>query len=153
MKIFFDTEFMEDGTLIELLSIGMIREDGETLYLEYLDADLTHANDFVVQNVLPHMKGPKFSLETIRRIVTTFCGDAPEFWADYCSYDWIVLCQLFGTMMDLPLGWPTYCNDIQTYKLIEGIEKFPKLEIVEHHALEDAKEVKFRYEYMKGTSE
>ena len=29
MKIFFDTEFIEDGKTIELLSIGLVREDGK----------------------------------------------------------------------------------------------------------------------------
>ena len=32
MKIFFDTEFIEDGKTIDLISIGMVREDGETYY-------------------------------------------------------------------------------------------------------------------------
>lgn len=36
-----------------------------------------------------------------------------EFYADYCSYDWVVFCWLFGKMIDLPKGFPMYCNDIQ----------------------------------------
>lgn len=32
MKIFYDTEFLEDGRTIEPISIGMVREDGRTLY-------------------------------------------------------------------------------------------------------------------------
>lgn len=30
-QVFFDTEFIEDGRTIELLSIGMVRDDGRTL--------------------------------------------------------------------------------------------------------------------------
>jgi hypothetical protein len=32
VKIYFDTEFLEDGTTIRLISIGLIREDGKSLY-------------------------------------------------------------------------------------------------------------------------
>ena len=37
----------------------------------------------------------------------------PEFYAYYADYDWVVFCQLFGTMMDLPTGFPMYCNDLK----------------------------------------
>ncbi len=37
----------------------------------------------------------------------------PEFWAYYADYDWVVFCQLFGTMMDLPKGFPMYCLDLK----------------------------------------
>ena len=33
MKIFYDTEFIENGRTIELISIGMVAEDGRELYL------------------------------------------------------------------------------------------------------------------------
>ena len=39
MKIFFDTEFIEDGKTIDLLSIGAVRDDGETYYAEPAEAD------------------------------------------------------------------------------------------------------------------
>lgn len=32
MRIYYDTEFVEDGNTVDLLSIGMVREDGATLY-------------------------------------------------------------------------------------------------------------------------
>jgi len=37
----------------------------------------------------------------------------PQFYADYADYDWVLFCSLFGTMMDLPAGFPMFCNDIQ----------------------------------------
>jgi len=37
----------------------------------------------------------------------------PEFYAYYADYAWVVFCQLFGTMMDLPKGFPMYCNDLK----------------------------------------
>jgi hypothetical protein len=48
---------------------------------------------------------------TIAREIVDFVGPSPEFWAWYADYDWVALCQLYGTMMDLPDGWPMYCRD------------------------------------------
>jgi len=36
-----------------------------------------------------------------------------EFYAYYADYDWVVFCQLFGTMNDLPKGFPVYCIDLK----------------------------------------
>lgn len=37
----------------------------------------------------------------------------PEFYAYYADYDWVVFCWLFGKMMDLPEGFPKYCQDLK----------------------------------------
>ncbi len=37
----------------------------------------------------------------------------PVFYAYYSAYDWVLFCSLFGTMMDLPKGFPMYCNDLK----------------------------------------
>jgi hypothetical protein len=37
----------------------------------------------------------------------------PEFYGYYCDYDWVVFCQLFGKMIDLPKGFPMYCFDLK----------------------------------------
>lgn len=37
----------------------------------------------------------------------------PEFYAYYADYDWVVFCWLFGKMMDLPTGFPMFCNDLK----------------------------------------
>jgi len=39
--------------------------------------------------------------------------DKPEFYAYYADYDWVVFCWLFGKMIDLPDGFPTYCKDLK----------------------------------------
>lgn len=151
MKIFFDTEFIEDGKTIELISIGAIAEDGRTFYAENSEVDLSKANDFVKKFVIPELDDSHgFTKADIKKDFVNFCGYHPEFWADYCSYDWIVLCQLFGSMMKLPKDWPMYCNDIQTFKLLKRVGDFPYSDYVAHNALNDAKEVKARYEYLEG---
>jgi hypothetical protein len=55
VKYFFDTEFIEDGRTIELLSIGMVAEDGRELYRENSEAPISLANDFVKEHVFPHL--------------------------------------------------------------------------------------------------
>jgi len=36
-----------------------------------------------------------------------------EFYSYYADYHWVVFCWLFGSMMDLPKGFPMYCNDLK----------------------------------------
>lgn len=96
----------------------------------------------------------------------------PEFYAYYADYDWVVFCWLFGRMIDLPKGFPMYCNDLkqtldekQQEVLKDAIQRkrdkldeldykwkdlkehrdYPK-QIDEHNALEDAK---WNYELYK----
>ena len=135
MRIWFDTEFIEDGKTIDLLSIGMVREDGATFYAEPEETDRTRAGDWVKQNVIPHLSGPVLPRDVIRKGLITFAGESPQFWAYYASYDWVALCQLFGTMMDLPKGWPMYVRDLK--QLAGNVPLIPQTS-QEHNALADA---------------
>lgn len=64
---------------------------------------------------------------------------APQFWGYYADYDWVALCQLFGTMMDLPKGWPMYCRDLKQWADMLGNPRLPEQPEGEHHALQDAR--------------
>lgn len=140
MRIFLDTEFIEDGKTIDLISIGMVREDGLVLYIESGECKLQLANPWVRQKVLPHLIGDKSSRADIAQHILNFVGnEKPEFWAYYAAYDWVVLCQLFGTMMDLPQGWPMYCKDIKQLCDSIGNPQLPDMPEKAHNALEDAK--------------
>lgn len=55
MKFFFDTEFIENGSTIDLISLGMVREDGKELYFQIDTCDFTKASDWVWRNVCPHL--------------------------------------------------------------------------------------------------
>lgn len=37
----------------------------------------------------------------------------PELYGYYADYDWVLFCSLFGTMMDLPKGFPMHCRDLK----------------------------------------
>lgn len=55
----YDTEFLEDGSTIELISIGIVCEDGREYYA--VNADMDHdrikADDWLCQNVIKHLPG------------------------------------------------------------------------------------------------
>lgn len=59
MKIYYDTEFLEDGSTIELISIGMVAEDGRELYLvnEGIEDEPLYSrigrHPWLMQNVIP----------------------------------------------------------------------------------------------------
>ncbi|QUS40552.1 3'-5' exoribonuclease [Tardiphaga alba] len=149
MRIWFDTEFIEDGKTIDLLSIGLVREDGASLYIENADCDRSKASDWVKENVIVHLHPrPVFGRDDIARQIVEFVGDKPQFWAYYADYDWVALCQLFGTMMDLPKGWPMYCRDVKQLCDEIGNPELPKQSSTEHHALADAMWTKQAWEFL-----
>lgn len=140
MRIFFDTEFIEDGKTIDLISIGAVREDGLQFYAESAACDYSKASDWVKANVLPSLRGGRSLIprSDIAEHFREFAGDDPKFWAYFSAYDWVALCQLYGTMMDLPKGWPMWCRDIKQELARQGIVDLPAQMTVEHDALADA---------------
>lgn len=135
MRYFLDTEFIEDGHTIDLISIGLVAEDGRKYYALNYSCDYSRASDWVKRNVLnslPSQPLPQLyasdrqfresdaykqgwrTKDLIADEILRFIGDgpSPEFWTEWGSYDWIALCQLYGTMMDLPKGWPMRCRDV-----------------------------------------
>lgn len=138
MRVWFDTEFIEDGRTIDLISIGLVCEDGLSYYAENSECNHDNANEWVKKNVLRHLKGGSVPRHFIASEIKRIVGDKPEFWAYYADYDWVVLCQLYGTMMDLPKGWPMYCRDIKQLCDSLGNPPLPEQLSIEHHALNDA---------------
>lgn len=144
MRYWFDTEFMEDGKTIELLSIGIVAQDGRTLYLEAAWAYHSRANAWVKANVISKLGADRnlvVSREKMQHALIEFVGEdpKPEFWAWYGAYDWVALCQIFGTMMDLPEGFPMYVRDVKQLCDMLGNSKLAEQpEHEKHHALNDA---------------
>lgn len=145
MKVFYDTEFIEDGKTIELISIGLVRDDGHYYYAEVAEADMSQANDWVKENVIAHLQGGIYRIEreNIKKDLIGFLDPIahgrPELWGYYSAYDHVALCQLYGTMMDLPKDWPTYTRDIKQWCDELGNPDLPKQGKDEHHALADAR--------------
>lgn len=135
MRIWFDTEFIDGGRTVDLLSIGLVKENGDTYYAEPAETDRSLAGDWVKANVLPFMHGPVKPRAEIAADLVKFCGPLPEFWAYYGSYDWVCFCQIFGNMMALPPNWPMMPLDLRQYA---GRMDLLKQDSVKHNALNDA---------------
>jgi hypothetical protein len=153
MKYWLDTEFNENGVVIDLLSIGIVAEDGREYYAESSEADLAYANAFTIQNVYPYLNPDlqKPKKEIANEIKSFLLYDKnPEIWGWYGAYDWIVLCQLYGRMVDLPKGFPMYIKDLKSYVDDFGNPTLPKPNVlsIKHHALEDAKWLKKAWYFM-----
>ena len=138
MRFWFDTEFIEDGRTIDLISIGVFSEDRRKFYAEVAECDLSRADQWVKNNVFPHLHGRKTPRAQIASDLIEFMGNEPEIWAYYAGYDWVALCQLYGRMIDLPNGWPMFCRDVKQLADCLGNPRLPKQEMVEHNALADA---------------
>lgn len=171
MRYFFDTEFLEDGKTIDLISIGIVAEDGREFYAvnEEFGFWKLHGNDWMMANVVPSLpvdavyagKGKLVRFdkrvdsawntrEGIASDILAFVGDSPEFWAYYADYDWVVLCQLYGRMIDLPTGWPMYCRDVKQLADMAKVQLPKQDESEAHNALADARWVKHSYELLCG---
>lgn len=164
MKHFFDTEFIEHAGGIQLVSIGIYSENGNTLYIESSSFDPSLADDWVKENVLAKLiyggtdnvvenSKPSGMLnikgvspeDNIKKHIITFLekDSSPEFYAYFASYDWVVFARLFGRMIDLPKNFPMWVIDLKQMMWERGLTKEWKQQMCpdpegEHNALVDA---------------
>jgi hypothetical protein len=151
----YDTEFLEDGRTIELISIGIVCEDGREYYAVNgaVDQDRIKNDRWLLDNVWKHLPvrggeerlttvgeelgqafdGPGF-LDTTSPLVKpkwviadevrdfllhhtiiddSSVTDPPELWAYVAAYDHVALAQLWGRLIDLPIGIPKYTYDLK----------------------------------------
>lgn len=153
MRYWFDTEFHDDGRVIDLISIGVVAEDGREYYAVSADYDPTRADAWLRANVLPHLGDtPPQRRQTIKQELEAFFsqGGTPEFWADCGEYDWIVLRQLFGSLIQWPAGWPILAMDIEQWRLQRGAPAFPPQAAGRHNALADARHTRACWDWLNS---
>jgi hypothetical protein len=154
-RFYYDTEFLENGVTIDLISIGIVHEDGETYYAVSQDADWQkiRRDAWLRRNVLPHLPPEAVwkPRAVIRAQVKRFLLSGPtlpELWAYYSSYDHVALAQLFGKMIDFPEGLPMYTNDLRSLIQWTGMNRLPAQDGEQHDALADAQWVKKAHEFI-----
>jgi hypothetical protein len=76
--------------------------------------------------------------ENLNRFLMPSESDPVEMWGYYADYDHVLLCWLFGRMVDLPAGMPMYTLDLRQYAYHLGDPALPVVQ-GEHDALNDAK--------------
>jgi hypothetical protein len=175
--IFMDFEFYEDGRIIDPISVGMVRDDDAEYYAEFEEFDWgvstepwlpdsaqhmfvmgkewpwvtspTRDYTWLNENVKPHLTGELKSRGQIKQDILEFVGESPSFWGYYADYDHVLLCQLFGRMIDLPKGWPMLTLDLKQLCMMQGNPKLLKQTDAEHHALADARWIRDSYLWLK----
>lgn len=55
MRYWYDTEFIEDGKTIDLISIAVVAQDGRELSMQSTEFDPSKASLWVKENVFPHL--------------------------------------------------------------------------------------------------
>jgi hypothetical protein len=157
--IYYDTEFLENGRTIELISIGMVREDGAEYYAvsQEMPFGAISQHAWLMQHVMPslpvrtgysnpwdpahpdfrHVKPRKQIASEVSRFITEVTD--PQLWAWYGAYDHVALCQLWGRMIDLPTGVPMHTNDLKQEAVRLGNPRMPEQAGGMHNALEDAR--------------
>jgi hypothetical protein len=151
MKYFLDTEFIEYPCTIDLISIGIVSEDGREFYAVSSEFDESKASAWVKENVLKHLYNVKrISKKEIADQILGFIKDdpSPEFWAYYADYDWVVFMWLYGTMMEKPKHFPYFCNDIKQLANSLGDPELPTQKMLKHDALNDARWNKQIYNFL-----
>lgn len=148
MKFFIDTEFIETKDSIELVSIGIVSEDGRGIYKVSNEFDESKADDWVKENVLDKIRGIKgTSLKKIRNRVAKFIlesGEPPEFYFYYGASDWVLFYRLWGRLLDLPKSFPYIYIDLKQMAMERGLDaewirnNVPEPEL-KHHAIIDAR--------------
>lgn len=173
-KIFYDTEFLDDGRMIHLISLAMVPDDGAELYLINRDSPLKliSAHKWLCENVVPSLplkwtpaKGdyrlewdedhpdyprvvPRVDMaNTVRRYVLHRAR--PQLWAWFNAHDHVALTQLFGPMSNLPSGFPQRTNDIaQIVEQLDAWGRYPEQSAGKHNALDDARWNKELHEWL-----
>lgn len=160
MKYYFDTEFLEDGETIDLISIAFVAEDGREYYAVNNDADWDRIREdkWLMKNVVNQLPDPldwkpkaQIAAEVLEFLLA---GDgSPELWAWFSAYDHVVYAQLWGKMIHLPAGLPMHTNELKTLlhwalPKVQDRSGFPAQAEGLHDALADARHVKVRYDWI-----
>ncbi|MGB0562260.1 MAG: 3'-5' exoribonuclease domain-containing protein [Spirulinaceae cyanobacterium] len=153
MRYFFDTEFIEDGHTIELISLGMVAADGREFYAISSDYERDRADPWLFDHVFDKLELPSLGIEVARpqtraeirdQLLAFVQADADpdlEIWGAWCAYDWVVLRQLFGKMVAGPTAWPKFCFDVIQWAAQLGLspEALTPAPDYQHNALVDAR--------------
>lgn len=130
MNIYFDTEFCGLQKNTELISIGLISEDGKEFYGEFASINTELIDDWILENVL--MNTAKYgevnetdivvnesdyhfgTKEEIRDQLKEWLSqfDEVQLISDVCHYDMVLFIDIFGSAFDLPENVSPVCYDI-----------------------------------------
>jgi 3' exoribonuclease, RNase T-like len=159
VRFFYDCEFIEDGTTIELVSIGVVDESGREFYAVSSEFDPERAGSWGRRHVLDKLPPPADvawrSRERIRADLLAFLTEPAEpieLWAWMSAYDHVVLCQLWGDMRALPRAIPRFTHELRQAWEDAGSPELPGAPADQHDALADARHNLARWRVLDGGS-
>ena len=177
---------------IDLIQVGIVCSDGREYSALNSQYSYRRCNDWVREHVIKklywkyvsgdqrnrwdehnfHQHYGKTEKEIADEIliftsVSDLHSPSINFYGYYCDYDWVLLCTLYGNMVDLPKAWPMYCRDLKQMlderaealplnpgatledriAHIRGVPGYPAT-YMEHDALEDARWNKKLHEFL-----
>jgi hypothetical protein len=148
VRYFYDLEFGDTASVVSLVSVGVVAEDGREYYAVSSEFDPLAVHPWVADNVLPQL--PPASTWRPRALIAKeleeFFGEDPVWWAWYGAYDHVALCQLWGGMTALPRTFPRYTLDVRQLWEHLGRPPLPVQESGLHDALADARHVRVKYD-------
>lgn len=157
-RYFYDTEFIENGQLIDLVSIGVVDETGREFYAVSTEFDASRAIPWVKRNVLDKLPSPSDQAwrtrEQIRADLLAFLtgpGEQIELWAWMAGYDHVVLAQLWGDMRALPRAIPRFTHELRQKWEDAGSPAVPPQPPDQHNALADARHNLARWQAIPTT--
>jgi len=156
VRFFYDTEFIEDGRTIDLVSIGVVDERGREFYAVSTEFDAGLAGSWVREHVLPQLPTPSDpvwrSRDRIKQDLLDFIGkphDGVQLWAWFAAYDHVALAQLWGAMPALPRQLPRFTRDLRQRWEDLGKPQLPPPPANAHDALADARHNLARWEALE----
>lgn len=146
MRYFYDTEFIEDGTTIDIVSIGVVDENGREFYAVSTEFNPDKAGQWVREHVLDKLPSPAdpawCDRATMRDRLMKFLNrgrDRVELWAWFAAYDHVALAQLWGDMPALPRELPRFTRELRQRWEDVGKPSLPPPPSDAHDALADAR--------------
>jgi hypothetical protein len=152
VKYWIDTEFIAAPFTIDLISIGLVAEDGREFYAESSEVDWSKASLWTLQNVRPQLDRKGMPREDIGYAIRRFtdADEHPVFWGYFPAYDWVAFNWLFGHMDELPFHYPQLCLDIKQWAIELGDPALPEQHGPRHHALYDARWTREAWTFLAG---
>lgn len=113
----------------QLISIGLVSDDGKEFYAEFIDVDVNQQDDWIKQNVLVNTAyygnkdirgitdsnnyyiGDKIIIQKYLKEWLLQFGDI-QLISDVCHYDMVLFIDIFGSAFDLPENVCASCHDI-----------------------------------------
>ncbi|WP_406205389.1 3'-5' exoribonuclease [Kitasatospora sp. NBC_01560] len=155
MRVFYSAQYLDYSDRLVLISIGLVREDGRTYYAVNRGLSARHVladpslraaawpylptrDDTLLDRSHPDVK----MRSRIAAEVDAFLAAVPdlELWSWRGAYAHVLLCQLFGTELDLPDAVPDWTNDLrqEAHRLGVDPDELPSQQTRRHHALDNA---------------